>query len=84
MIKKAITITGTSSVESHRVAKLVQVASQFESKIFVESGPRKINVKSIMGMMLLGLDDNKEFVFSADGKDEDEAINSIEACLYEQ
>ena len=55
MIKKPITIQIPSGLEARPVALLVQVASQFESDIYVESEQRRVNAKSIMGMMTLGL-----------------------------
>ena len=54
MIKKPITIRLSSGLEARPVAMLVQVASQYESEIYVESGRKKVNAKSIMGMMTLG------------------------------
>ena len=51
MIKKPITIQLANGLEARPVALLVQVASQFESEIHIESGKRKVNAKSIMGMM---------------------------------
>ena len=55
MIKKPITIQIPSGLEARPVALLVQVASQFESDIYVESEQRRVNAKSIMGLMTLGL-----------------------------
>ena len=55
MIKKPITIQIPSGLEARPVALLVQVASQYESDIHVECGDKKVNAKSIMGMMTLGL-----------------------------
>ena len=60
---------------------LVQVASQFESQIFVESGEKKVNAKSIMGMMTLGLDTGEKITVVAEGNDEEEAMTSIEKYL---
>ena len=60
MIKKPITIRLSSGLEARPVAMLVQVASQYESEIYVESGQKKVNAKSIMGMMTLGLDNGRE------------------------
>ena len=57
MIKKPITIHLSTGLEARPVAQLVQVASQFNSEIYVEVGKKKVNAKSIMGMMTLGLDD---------------------------
>ena len=53
MIKKPITIHLSTGLEARPVAQLVQVASQFNSEIYVEVGKKKVNAKSIMGMMTL-------------------------------
>ena len=79
MIKKPITIRLSSGLEARPVAMLVQVASQYESEIYVESGRKKVNAKSIMGMMTLGLDNGEEV--TANGKDESEAMDGVEKYL---
>ena len=81
MIKKPITIQIASGLEARPVALLVQVASQYESKIYVEDGSRKVNAKSIMGMMSLGLSTGESIVVSAEGSDEQAAIENIERYL---
>ncbi|MBU9725987.1 MULTISPECIES: HPr family phosphocarrier protein [Diplocloster] len=81
MIKKPITIQLSSGLEARPVAMLVQVASQFESSIYVEIAEKKVNAKSIMGMMTLGLSAGEEVVVSADGGDEEDAIGEIEKYL---
>ena len=81
MIKKPIIIQLASGLEPRPVAVLVQVASQYNSKIYVEDGDRKVNAKSIMGMMALGLSAGESVVVSAEGEDEAEAIENIEKYL---
>lgn len=81
MIKKPIQIQISNGLEARPVAMLVQVASQFESQIFVESGEKKVNAKSIMGMMTLGLDTGERIMVVAEGNDEEEAMTSIEKYL---
>jgi catabolite repression HPr-like protein len=81
MTKKPITIKIPSGLEARPVALLVQVASQYESDIYVEFGDKKVNAKSIMGMMTLGLAAGEAVVVSAEGTDEVEAINNIEKYL---
>ena len=75
MIKKPITIQLASGLEPR------PVASQYNSKIYVEDGDRKVNAKSIMGMMTLGLSAGESVVVSAEGEDEAEAIENIEKYL---
>ena len=67
MIRKNIKIKLASGLEARPVALLVQVASQYNSNIFLESDERKINAKSIMGMMSL--------------EDEEVAMENIEKYL---
>ena len=81
MIKKPITIHLSTGLEARPVAQLVQVASQFNSEIYVEIGRKKVNAKSIMGMMALGLDAGEEVVVSAEGDDETSAMEDIEKFL---
>lgn len=81
MTTKNITVKIKSGAESRPVALLVQVASQYESKIYVESGSRKFNAKSIMGMMTLGLNEGERITVSAEGEDETAALDDIEQYL---
>lgn len=81
MIKKPITIQISNGLEARPVAMLVQVASQYESRIQVESGDKHVNAKSIMGMMTLGLTSGEDIMVSASGEDEQEAIENIEKYL---
>ena len=84
MITKKIKIQIQNGLEARPVAVLVQVASQFNSSIYVESGVKKVNAKSIMGMMTLGLDAGEEITLSANGEDEEAAMSSIEQYLSNQ
>ncbi len=81
MIKKQITVQLANGLEARPVALLVQVASQYESKIYVETENKKVNAKSIMGMMTLGLNAGESVVVSAEGTDEQAAIENIEKYL---
>ena len=81
MTKKEITIQLDSGLETRPVALLVQVASQYDSDIYIESDNRNINAKSIMGMMALGLVPGENVIISANGADEASAMEGIEAYL---
>ena len=81
MITKKIKIQIQNGLEARPGAVLVQVASQFNSSIYVECGDKKVNAKSIMGMMALGLDAGEEVVVSAEGDDESNAMADIEKFL---
>ncbi len=81
MIRKEIEINIPNGLEARPVALLVQVASQYECRIYVESEEKKINAKSIMGMMSLGLASGEKVFVTAEGTDEKEAIDNIEKYL---
>lgn len=81
MITKKILIKIPTGLEARPVALLVQVASQYESNIYVECDEKKVNAKSIMGMMSLGLAAGEEVTVSVDGSDEEVAMENIEKYL---
>lgn len=84
MIQRSMQIQLANGLEARPVAVLVQKASMFDSKIYIEAEGKKVNAKSIMGMMSLGLNIGEEINVIADGKDEEEAISSIEKFLSGQ
>jgi catabolite repression HPr-like protein len=81
MISKSITVNIPTDMEARPVALLVQVASQFESSVYVEVSDKKVNAKSIMGMMSLGFNEGEEVKIITRGVDEEQAMNEIEAYL---
>ena len=81
MITKKIQIQLQNGLEARPVAVLVHVASQYNSSIYVECDDRKVNAKSIMGMMTLGLNVGESVTICAEGTDEEAAIEGIEKYL---
>ncbi|MBR1866540.1 MAG: HPr family phosphocarrier protein [Lachnospiraceae bacterium] len=81
MVSKTVKINLTQDAEERPVAVLVQRASQFESKVYVHAEDKKINAKSIMGMMSLGLSQGAEITISADGADEAAAVDNLAEYL---
>lgn len=84
MIKKAVTINCVDGLEARPIAMLVQKASQFASKVYIEVDTKKINAKSIMGMMSLNVSGGDEVVVVTEGDDEEEAAKEIELYLSRQ
>ena len=84
MMKKDVTIQLENGLEARPVAMLVQLASQFESEIYIESEDRKVNAKSIMGMMTLGLGNGEQVIVYAEGADEAKAVESVSQYLVSQ
>ncbi|MDO4614544.1 MAG: HPr family phosphocarrier protein [Lachnospiraceae bacterium] len=81
MTKKTVNIQLENGLDTRPVAHLVQVASQFRSDVYLETGSRRVNAKSIMGMMTLGLDTGSEVTIAANGEDEGDAVAQLEAFL---
>lgn len=81
MIKKSVTINLENGLEARPVALLVQKASQHESSVYIESGDKRVNAKSIMGMMSLGLNSGETLTIVAEGTDENDAVSDIEKFL---
>lgn len=83
MIKKAVTIQ-CKGLEGRPIAMLVQKASQFNSTVHIEVGTKKINAKSIMGMMSLNVRGGDQIIVVTNGVDEEVAANEIETYLSKQ
>ena len=77
MKKQVVTIEIASGLEARPVAMLVQVASQNDSEIYIMRDNKKVNAKSIMGMMTLGLDMGDSIEVSTNGTDEEKAMEAI-------
>ncbi len=67
--------------DARPIAFLVQTASQFESKIYIDYEDKHVNAKSIMGMMTLTLTNGNKAVITAEGNDENEALAKLEEFL---
>jgi catabolite repression HPr-like protein len=81
MVTREVTVCREDGLEARPIAMLVQKASQFSSTIHIEVGNKKVNAKSIMGMMSLSVCSGDEVVVIANGTDEEDAVNAIEAYL---
>ena len=81
MITKNMKIEISTGLEARPVAVLVQVASQFESSIYVEVGNKKVNAKSIMGIMAFNPSDGMSVDIVTEGADEEAALDAIEKFL---
>ncbi|MBQ4148637.1 MAG: HPr family phosphocarrier protein [Clostridium sp.] len=68
-------------METRLAAMLVQVASQYESSVHIETANHNVNAKSIMGMMSLVLKNGDTITVTADGTDEGKALDGIEDYL---
>ena len=82
MIERAVTITNRAGIHARPAAVLVQAAKDFSSTIYFKKGNDRINAKSIMGILTLAAAYGTELIISAEGEDEEKAIETI-ARLFE-
>lgn len=78
---KEITVNTSSVYDPRALAELVGLANEFSSRIYIDMESRRINVKSIMGVMGLGLDRGKVITIEAEGEDEGAAIAALTEFL---
>ena len=81
MLRRSIVINRPQGLDGRPIAELVQVASKYESNVSLEHGTRKVNAKSIMGMMSLEASAGESVEVMIDGSDEENAMIEIAAFL---
>ena len=77
MIKTPVVVKTETGMDGRPIALLVQEASQYASKIYIQIGEKNVNAKSIMGMMSLSLQNGEEITVVTDGEDEKKAAEGI-------
>lgn len=80
-MKKNVVIGLKAGLEARPIAHLVQLANQFNSSVYLEIDKRRVNAKSIMGVMSLALVNGTELTLDIEGEDEAEAIAALEAFV---
>ena len=81
MIERTMKIELENGLEARPVAVLVQKASMHDSTIYIHAEGKKVNAKSIMGMMSLKLQKGEDVTIVADGQDEDAAVSGVATFL---
>ena len=77
MIKQEIEIINKLGLHARASTKLTQTASQYASEVWIERNGRRVNAKSIMGVMMLAAGKGSIVVLDADGKDEQQAMDAL-------
>ena len=80
-MQREVTIQMSNSMEATPIAHLVQLANRFSSSIYFEMDEKKVNAKSIMGMMSLVLASGSRVVIDAAGDDEEKAVAELSDFL---
>ena len=83
-MRKEMAVQIAGGLEARPIAVLVQVASQYESTIYLEADGKRVNAKSIMGMMTMTLKAGEKLTVEATGSDEAAAIEGIEKYISGQ
>ncbi len=81
MLKKDIEIINKLGLHARASSKLTQTASQFNAEIWIEKNGRKVNAKSIMGVMMLAAGMGSVIGLEANGADEAEAMAALHTLI---
>jgi len=83
MCIKEIVVRCESGLHNRQATYFVQKANEFESSIWLESGSRKMNAKSLLGIMSMGIVTGAVVTLSAEGTDAEAAVNALETMLQQ-
>lgn len=81
MLKQDIEIVNKLGLHARASAKLTQTAGQFQCAVFVAKADKRVNAKSIMGVMMLAAAKGSRLTLEADGVDETEAMLAVVALI---
>ena len=81
MYSKEVVVRCESGLHNKQATYFVQKANEFDSSIWMESGDRRMNAKSLLGIMSLGIVTGAVVTLSATGPDAEAAVNSLETLL---
>ncbi|WP_054645719.1 phosphocarrier protein HPr [Secundilactobacillus oryzae] len=77
-------VTAETGIHARPATLLVQSASKFNSEVTLQYGDKSVNLKSIMGVMSLGVGQNTDITITAEGDDEKEAIEAIAQTMTKE
>lgn len=77
MHERTVTVKNKTGLHARPAALFVQAANKFKSEIFIEKEGKKVNAKSIMGVMSLAVFQGTSIIISAQGEDEEEAVSKL-------
>ena len=81
MFSKEVIVRCESGLQNKQVTYFVQKANEFRSSVWLESENRRMNAKSLLGIMSLGIVTGAVVTLSAEGSDEEDAVNALESML---
>lgn len=81
MLEQQVEVKLKSGLQARQAALFVQEANRYQADVFLQKGTRKVNAKSIMGIMSLAVAHGTDIILFADGRDESEAIAGLRAMI---
>jgi len=84
MVEKQVEVNLKTGLQARPAALFVQEANRFASDIFLEKDGKKVNAKSIMGLMSLAVSSGAEVNLIAEGSDEQEAVEALEKFVKQE
>ena len=84
MVQEKVEVRLTTGLQARPAALFVQEANRFTSDVFLEKNGKKVNAKSIMGLMSLAVSTGTEVTLIAEGEDEKEALEKLSAYVQEE
>lgn len=81
MLSKTIVVQNQVGLHARPATFFIQKSNEFKSSIWIEKEERKVNAKSLLGVLSLGITKGTEIEIIADGVDEEEAVNALEALI---
>jgi len=81
MFNKEVIVRCESGLHNKQVTYFVQKANEFRSSVWLESENRRMNAKSLLGIMSLGIVTDAVVTLSAEGPDAEDAVNALDAML---
>ncbi|MEH7493622.1 phosphocarrier protein HPr [Neobacillus sp. 3P2-tot-E-2] len=84
MAEKQFKVIADTGIHARPATLLVQTASKFDSEVNLEYKGKKVNLKSIMGVMSLGIGQGADIAISAEGSDSEEALRSLDELLKKE
>ena len=84
MVREQVIVNLKSGLQARPAAFFVQEANRYASEIFVEKDNKKVNAKSIMGIMSLAVGSGSTITISAEGPDASEAVTNLKALVEKE
>ncbi len=81
MISKEITVQNEVGLHARPATFFIQKANEFKSLITVSKDDRKVNAKSLLGVLSLGITKGTKIILTAEGPDEEESVNELESLI---